>query len=145
MEAATLSSCKISHSLAPLMIPQTTNYSVNTKLPQTQKKLIGCTSTKLWHGKRACGLVMGCAKSGGGSLTEMEAKIKSERDSDFEGKCQGKEGIVELMECLESEAIMGEDEGKDASDYNRRAKIFDKSAQVFQALKEETEESREDA
>lgn len=83
---------------------------------------------------------MCCGKSGDTSFTEMEAKIKAEQNLDFgiEGKCQGKSGIVELMECLEGEAIMGEDKGKEASDYNRRAWIFDKSAQVFQALKEET-------
>ncbi|KAL8552381.1 hypothetical protein ACS0TY_001176 [Phlomoides rotata] len=50
-------------------------------------------------------------------------------------------GIVEMMECLEREAIMGEDEGREAIDYNRRALIFDKSARVFQALKQQTTSS----
>ncbi|GFP89384.1 hypothetical protein PHJA_001082100 [Phtheirospermum japonicum] len=45
-------------------------------------------------------------------------------------------GIVELLECLEREAIMGEDKGRDPNDYNRRALIFDKSSRVFQALKQ---------
>ncbi|KAL7253578.1 hypothetical protein ACSBR1_008001 [Camellia fascicularis] len=49
---------------------------------------------------------------------------------------EGGGGIVELMECLEREAIMGEDVGRDPTDYNRRAHIFDKSSRVFQALKE---------
>lgn len=49
-------------------------------------------------------------------------------------KCRG-EGIIEVMECLEREAIMGEDHGREASDYNRRARIFDKSNRVFQVLK----------
>ena len=48
--------------------------------------------------------------------------------------CEEKGGMVELMECLEREAIMGEDEGKEAIDYNRRAQIFDKSSKIFQAL-----------
>ncbi|KAL3373341.1 hypothetical protein AABB24_005371 [Solanum stoloniferum] len=47
-------------------------------------------------------------------------------------------GMVELLECLEREAIMGDDEGKAPMDYNRRAQIFDKSSTVFQALKETT-------
>ncbi|KAL3622033.1 hypothetical protein CASFOL_034229 [Castilleja foliolosa] len=50
-------------------------------------------------------------------------------------KCrQGDDGIVELLECLEREAIMGDDKGRDPNDYNRRALIFDKSSRVFQAL-----------
>lgn len=52
------------------------------------------------------------------------------------GNCQGAKGIVELMECLEREAIMGEDQGTHPSDYNRRAQIFEKSSTVFQALKD---------
>lgn len=51
-------------------------------------------------------------------------------------KCKETRGIAELLECLEREAIMGEDEGKEPIDYNRRAQIFDKSSRVFQALKE---------
>ncbi|KAL5799805.1 hypothetical protein ACOSQ4_032689 [Xanthoceras sorbifolium] len=52
-------------------------------------------------------------------------------------KCKGeRSGTVELLECLEREAIMGDDEGKEPTDYNRRAHIFDKSSKVFQALKE---------
>ncbi|KAG5616333.1 hypothetical protein H5410_016157 [Solanum commersonii] len=51
-------------------------------------------------------------------------------------KCKEVGGMVELLECLEREAIMGDDEGKAPMDYNRRAQIFDKSSTVFQALKE---------
>lgn len=43
---------------------------------------------------------------------------------------------AELMERLEREAIMGEDQGRQPIDYNRRAEIFSESARVFQALKE---------
>ena len=31
-------------------------------------------------------------------------------------------GVWELLECLEKEAIMGDDDGRDPKDYNRRAK-----------------------
>lgn len=53
-------------------------------------------------------------------------------------KCKNgkKTTSVELLECLEKEAIMGDDEGREPTDYNRRAQIFDKSSKVFQALKE---------
>ncbi|KAK9682713.1 hypothetical protein RND81_10G091200 [Saponaria officinalis] len=43
--------------------------------------------------------------------------------------------MVELIECLENEAIMGDDVGNQPFDYNRRALLFDKSSKVFQALK----------
>lgn len=142
---ATFSSCKISHSFA-LLKPQVGNSPLTAEFSQIRKKLEGCTQMKLWrNGQRRCGLVICCDKSGGGSLGDMDAKINSEKKLDFvvERNCEGKRGIVELMECLESEAIMGENEGKEASDYNRRAQIFDKSAQVFQALKEETTSKEE--
>ncbi|CAG7891230.1 unnamed protein product, partial [Brassica rapa] len=32
--------------------------------------------------------------------------------------------VWELLECLEKEAIMGDDDGRDFKDYNRRAKIL---------------------
>ncbi|KAK4353145.1 hypothetical protein RND71_028663 [Anisodus tanguticus] len=87
-----------------------------------------------------------CAK--GGSVSKLELQInEDDMDMDMEKeligmrrleeKCKGVSGgIVELLEYLEREAIMGEDEGKEPIDYNRRAQIFDKSSQVFQALRE---------
>lgn len=51
-------------------------------------------------------------------------------------KC-GCQGMVELLECLEKEAIMGEDEGREPRDYSRRARIFDRSSRVFRALQEQ--------
>ncbi|XP_059315647.1 uncharacterized protein LOC132066338 [Lycium ferocissimum] len=85
-----------------------------------------------------------CAK--GPSVSKLELEINQD-DMDMEkeliemrrmeDKCKGiSGGIVELLECLEREAIMGEDEGKEPTDYNRRAQIFDKSSKVFQALRE---------
>ncbi|EPS72375.1 hypothetical protein M569_02385, partial [Genlisea aurea] len=51
--------------------------------------------------------------------------------------CREIGGIVELLECLEKEALSeGEDEGKEPTDYNRRAHIFDTSSTVFKALKQ---------
>ncbi|KAI8564392.1 hypothetical protein RHMOL_Rhmol03G0177700 [Rhododendron molle] len=91
---------------------------------------------------------IGCCAKGGppamGAERELEEEMKSiSRELDGIGgrwreKCEGGGGggIAELMECLEREAIAGEDQGREPNDYNRRAIIFDKSARVFQALKE---------
>ncbi|KAL5128897.1 hypothetical protein HKD37_14G041051 [Glycine soja] len=83
-------------------------------------------------------VVVGCAK------WDLEADMKPQEDEEkgrsgmatFRHKCGERKGVVELLECLEREAIMGEDVGKEPSDYNRRAQIFDRSSQVFQALKQ---------
>lgn len=83
--------------------------------------------------------VVGCASWG--LRNELKRELE-EVEVDDEGKGKSKEkcgerkGVVELLECLEKEAIMGDDEGKEPNDYNRRAQIFDKSSRVFQALKE---------
>ena len=76
---------------------------------------------------------------------DMEAEMNREGEDDWiveigrsREECEESKGIVELLECLEREAIMGDDEGRDPTDYNRRAQIFYKSSQVFTALKERT-------
>ncbi|AES98377.1 hypothetical protein MtrunA17_Chr5g0428371 [Medicago truncatula] len=87
--------------------------------------------------------VVGCASWG--LVNEFKRELEEGETNDEKGKsgitryrekCGEREGVVELLECLEKEAIMGDDEGKEPNDYNRRAQIFDKSSQVFQALKE---------
>lgn len=98
----------------------------------------------LENGKR-CILSLKCAE--GGSVGEIEKKLEEKIGTEEDlarigkptGKCEEVGGVVELLECLEREAIMGEDEGKEPMDYNRRAQIFDKSSRVFQALKETSE------
>ncbi|CAJ1970558.1 unnamed protein product [Sphenostylis stenocarpa] len=88
------------------------------------------------------GFVMRCAKWD--LEREVEAEMKPNETEEkgrsemtgFRQKCGERDGVVEQLECLEREAIMGEDVGKEPTDYNRRAQIFDKSSQVFQALKE---------
>ncbi|OMO66749.1 hypothetical protein CCACVL1_20995 [Corchorus capsularis] len=83
---------------------------------------------------------VGCVASDSGLLAELEMKPEEEEEwrriGRLGGKCKERKGMVELLECLETEAIMGEDQGKEPTDYNRRAQIFDKSSRVFQALKE---------
>ena len=91
---------------------------------------------------------MDCGRGGSDPVVELERELEEEMrvsgeewfgiEGRWREKCEGRErvGIVELLECLEREAIMGEDEGREPNDYNRRAQIFDKSSRVFQALKE---------
>ncbi|KAL3521326.1 hypothetical protein ACH5RR_019475 [Cinchona calisaya] len=88
-------------------------------------------------------VVFKCAKGGSSSASELRDEIITEEELMGLGRlgnecCKesSRGGIAELLECLEREAIMGEDEGKEPTDYNRRAQIFDKSSIVFQALKE---------
>lgn len=54
----------------------------------------------------------------------------------YREKCGERKGVVELLECIKKEAIMGDDEGKESDDYNRRVQIFYKTSEVFQVLKE---------
>ncbi|KAG8380998.1 hypothetical protein BUALT_Bualt06G0075100 [Buddleja alternifolia] len=90
-----------------------------------------------------------CGKEGGSSVSssKLEKKLMENEELSIEieeligmkklnENCKGIGGIVEVLECLEREAIMGEDEGRDPNDYNRRAMIFDRSSRVFQALKQ---------
>ncbi|CAH9121549.1 unnamed protein product [Cuscuta epithymum] len=77
----------------------------------------------------------------GGPAPEWERKLAEEVAGMgiVRKKCKEvKGGVAELLECLEREAIMGDDEGREPSDYNRRAQIFDKSSVIFQALKNGT-------
>ncbi|MBA0786583.1 hypothetical protein Gotri_028172 [Gossypium trilobum] len=78
-----------------------------------------------------------------GLLAEKKQEEKEEwmRDERVSERCKGRKGMVELLECLETEAIMGEDQGRDPMDYNRRAQIFDTSSKVFQALKSHQQQS----
>lgn len=80
-------------------------------------------------------------------MAELERELAAEGEEwlklgRLEEKCGGGKGVVELLECLEREAIMGEDEGREPTDYNRRAKIFSTSSRVFQALKQQSEEEQ---
>ncbi|XP_057778459.1 uncharacterized protein LOC130997223 [Salvia miltiorrhiza] len=85
------------------------------------------------------GQVLKCAKADSApAWSELVLENEEEELRKLNGKCGGIGGIVELMECLEREAIMGEDEGREPTDYNRRALIFDRSSRVFQALKQHT-------
>ncbi|GLT74052.1 hypothetical protein SLA2020_458730 [Shorea laevis] len=76
---------------------------------------------------------VGCVAPDPGLVAELEQELK---DENIEGRLEEERGVVELFECLQKEAIMGEDHGRDPTDYNRRAQIFDKSSKVFQAQKE---------
>ncbi|KAK8671278.1 hypothetical protein V6N13_037876 [Hibiscus sabdariffa] len=94
-------------------------------------------------GKQRCGGAVVAAKCSAwdtGFLRELERELEEggeewKRVERVRDKCKERKGVVELLECLEREAILGEDHGREPSDYNRRALIFDQSSRVFQALK----------
>lgn len=75
------------------------------------------------------------------SAEEEEAEEWLKMGDFAEKCCKDRKDMVELLECLEEEAIMGDDEGKEPVDYNRRAHLFDKSSRVFQALRDKKKES----
>ncbi|XP_030459607.1 uncharacterized protein LOC115679971 [Syzygium oleosum] len=96
---------------------------------------------KRWDGVDL-GLAARCASlsPGPGSVAELMEETEWDEMRNWSEKCRV-QGVVALLECLEREAILGEDEGKEPTDYSRRARIFDKSSEAFQALKEREAET----
>ncbi|KAF8081929.1 hypothetical protein N665_0856s0018 [Sinapis alba] len=88
-----------------------------------------------------------CVASGSGYAAAMEPITPEEEEelTQRRGMCGGEAngGVSELLECLEKEAIMGDDDGRDPKDYSRRAKIFDKSSKIFKNIKEQRDHSPE--
>ncbi|XP_054797361.1 uncharacterized protein LOC129302469 [Prosopis cineraria] len=129
------------HSLCSFVAP------CNTCLKPGKMKM-SQAAWRLVQRKKENGLAVGCGIWGleAELERELEAEMKQKREGEgeeeriemarFRHKCGEGKGLVELLECLEKEAIMGEDVGKEPLDYNRRAQIFDKSSRVFQALRE---------
>lgn len=74
----------------------------------------------------------------------MEREISTRTEELADVGSLGTTRLVEELEHLEEEAITGDDEGRDPTDYNRRAHIFDKSSQVFQANKDHDTRSNSD-
>ncbi|KAK7301054.1 hypothetical protein RJT34_11910 [Clitoria ternatea] len=142
LTSLSINDTNINHSLVPCKISPS-----NVTMPSLVAKVR--TLSFYWPKDTSCVVqreegsnrfVVGCAKWG------MERGLEAEEEDDekkgksgmgrFRHKCGERKEVVELLECLEREAIMGEDVGKEPTDYNRRAQIFDRSSQVFQALKE---------
>ncbi|CAB4301539.1 unnamed protein product [Prunus armeniaca] len=128
--------------------PSTLNPSWGLRLRPWQNHGLSLMQQRVDHKKSTSAVVVRCADTGcsSGPVSEIEGELEAEirpedgaeewlRVGRLREKC-GDRGMVELLECLEREAIMGEDEGKEPNDYNRRAQIFYKSSRVFQALKE---------
>lgn len=98
-------------------------------------KVVGKWKWGLNH-EHVHGLAVKCSGPLAEIEREVEAEMNPEKEEWIKHKCGERKGVVELLECLEHEAIMGDDQGREPNDYNRRAQIFDKSSRVFQVLKE---------
>ncbi|RDX70532.1 hypothetical protein CR513_50216, partial [Mucuna pruriens] len=138
---------------SPLPLSNANNHviSYQNRLNSKVRNLSFIVDKSLWSNKNSTrksnGFVVGCASWS--SVRELEKELEAEMKTQegeekdqsngmtkFRHKCGEVKGVVEMLECLEREAIMGEDVGKEPMDYNRRAKIFYTSSRVFQALKE---------
>ncbi|KAI4372876.1 hypothetical protein MLD38_011060 [Melastoma candidum] len=95
------------------------------------------------------GVRVGCFGCEGRQGAAKKGAFEEDGDEDWKEmmgkwtreKCREEVGMVDLLECLEKEAIMGEDIEKHPADYDRRARIFDKSSKVFQALRDGDDEA----
>ncbi|KAK9061004.1 hypothetical protein SSX86_018184 [Deinandra increscens subsp. villosa] len=85
-------------------------------------------------------------KCGGADKIEVKQKDEMKReDNNCDGMLMEEDNIIiiskeeedvnEKVELMEMEAIMGKDDGKEPMDYKRRAGIFYKSSEMFQANK----------
>ncbi|XP_010423491.1 PREDICTED: uncharacterized protein LOC104708593 [Camelina sativa] len=132
-------------------ISQTCTKIIINPSPRTHKTLASASAisqTKLSLGAkkgRCFAAAARCVASGSGYAAAMEPITPEEEEelTQRRGICGGEanRGVWELLECLEKEAIMGEDDGREPTDYNRRAKIFDKSSKMFKNFKEERDQS----
>lgn len=122
-----------------------TNPSPRTDKTLATVKAIPQTKLSLNAKKERWVAAARCVASGSGYAAAMEPITPEEEEelTQRRGICGGEAniGVWELLECLEKEAIMGDDDGREPTDYNRRAKIFDKSSKIFKNFKEERDQS----
>ncbi|KAM0023657.1 hypothetical protein Hdeb2414_s0023g00641831 [Helianthus debilis subsp. tardiflorus] len=114
--------------------PHTTQTSTFPYQPETHHAF-SCRSLKLRQRLQWQKLVV--VQSGGGDRPEMKLqKDEKKREDSDEMELYNIEDVDEKVELMEIEAIMGKDDGREAMDYKRRAGIFYKSSEVFQANKD---------
>ncbi|KAJ0471017.1 hypothetical protein HanRHA438_Chr14g0679461 [Helianthus annuus] len=102
--------------------------------PETHHAL-SCRSLKLRQRLQWQKLVV--VQCGGGDRPEVKLqKDEKKREDSDEMELDNVEDVNEKVELMEMEAIMGKDDGREAMDYKRRAGIFYKSSEVFQANKD---------
>nr|GEX72650.1 transcription elongation factor TFIIS-like [Tanacetum cinerariifolium] len=96
----------------------------------------GCRSLEvrqtLWW-QKGQGLAIKCC-NGDRLISIRKGQVGEECDGIVN---ESEDDVNEKVELMEMEAIMGKDDGREAMDYKRRACIFYKSSQVFQAIKDE--------
>ncbi|CAH8382163.1 unnamed protein product [Eruca vesicaria subsp. sativa] len=131
----------------PCMKIITTSLSPRTHQILAPVKAISQTKPSLNTMKERRFAAAKCVSSGSGYAAAVEPITPEEEEELTQRKsiCGGEanRGMWELLECLEKEAIMGDDDGRDPKDYSRRAKIFDKSSKIFKNIKEERDYSPE--
>ncbi|KAF8115210.1 hypothetical protein N665_0029s0053 [Sinapis alba] len=125
-----------------------TNLSPRTLQIVAPFKAISQTKPSLNASKERRFAAARCVASGSGYAASAVEPITPEEEEELTQRrriCGGEanRGMWKLLECLEKEAIMGDDDGRDPKDYNRRAKIFDKSSKIFKNIKEQRDHSPE--
>ncbi|GJY59430.1 hypothetical protein Tco_0459322 [Tanacetum coccineum] len=98
----------------------------------------GCRSLKVQQTLRwqkSQGLAIKCCN--GDRLMRPDSTRKVQVGEECDGIVDESEDVNEKAELMEMEAIMGKDDGREPMDYKRRACIFNKSSEVFQAIKDE--------
>ncbi|RID72993.1 hypothetical protein BRARA_B00167 [Brassica rapa] len=121
-----------------------TKQSLKAHEALAQVKAIPQNKLRVKAGKERLGAASRCVASG----SVYTAPVTPDEDEELtqrRGMCGGEvnRGVWELLECLEKEAIMGDDDGRNPKDYSRRAKIFDKTAKLFKNAKEQRDHSPE--
>ncbi|KAL8192844.1 hypothetical protein R6Q57_027292 [Mikania cordata] len=119
--------------------PQTTQI---TSIPEAHRAGFGGRSLKLRQRLRWQKLAVKCCGDGDALQVKPEDEmnredncvILKEEDSVSNSK---KDDVNEKVELMEKEAIMGKDDGREPIDYKRRAGIFYKSSEVFQANRDQ--------
>ncbi|XP_024971360.1 uncharacterized protein LOC112510248 [Cynara cardunculus var. scolymus] len=95
----------------------------------------GCRIHHKLRWQKCRGLAIKCG--GGDWPTRPESHRKDEMNGEeSRDEEESKEDINEKVELMEMEAIMGKDDGREPMDYKRRAGIFYKSSEMFQANKD---------
>ncbi|KAI3748925.1 hypothetical protein L6452_12363 [Arctium lappa] len=121
-------------------LPATQTPQISTFLCQPKTHhACGCRTLKLHQRLRwqkGCGLAINCGGGGEWPIRPEDNRKDKMNGEELWDEEESKEDINEKVELMEMEAIMGKDDGREPMDYKRRAGIFHKSSEMFQANKD---------